>query len=1242
MAKLLQRLGRFSARHALIVIGIWALVAVGVATALSTFGAQTNNDLTLPGTGSQQVKDLLTNRFPPQQNGVNQIVFDVQQGKLTDKANKQAVTASVKAIRKQQHVFSVTNPVSSSGKTAGLLSKDVQTAFAPVLLDVGSGELTTAIAERVMDATDPARKIGIKTAAAGSIGTTLSTEGTEQSELVGIVAAMVILSLVLGSLVAMGLPIITAVVGLGIGLATIGLLGHLVAIPSSGPTLATMIGLGVGIDYSLFLITRHQDQLRDGMPMVDSIARAVATSGSAIVFAGCTVVIALLSLGVAGIPLVSALGMASAIAVVAAVAVAVSLLPAFLGLLGPRIAWLSLPAFMRPKAKPGKGMWAAWAGVVRRHPVLVAVISTAALVPLIIPAFSLELGQEDIGAAAPESTERKAYDLISGGFGVGYNGPLQVASSLKPVAAPSAEYNKKYAKAQSLKKKLDQAQKQLPKEQKQLEQEQKQLEAKQRSLEDQKTQLQSEQEALEDQGTQLQNQQAALKDEGAQLRAERSSLEDQKARLQAEQRSLRVQAARLQSQQATLESQGAGLRNQRATLQRQATQLRREQAALQRQAAQLRREQAALQRQATQLRVQQRQLEAEQASLERREAALRSEIAALPAQVRPLVRQLAFLEIRERVLDRRIARSADNPRRLARLRARLADVEDQQAAVRQELGPFRQEAQRLVAEARRLANQAVQLQRQAAQLQQQADQLQQQKTNLQRQADQLQQQKTNLQRQADQLQQQKTNLQREAAALQTQANQLQAEAAGLRQESNALRSEADVLRQQGNALQRQADALQRQGNALQRQADALQRQGNALQRQADALQRQGNALQKQANALQKQANQLKAEQQQAEQEKKEAQKLQKQLTNMLTKAGGDDRGTDPRIVNLQDGLSGASGVVSLTPPQINKNGDVVIISAVPKTAPSANATADMVERVRATVLPRTNQGGGITSFVGGFTASNVDLASLITARLLLVIGTVVLLGALLLMVAFRSLLIPLQAAVTNLLSAAAAFGVLVAAFQWGWGISLLGIETPDPSVPIASYVPLMMFAGLFGLSMDYEVFLVSHVQQHHHEGAEARDSVSMALTSSARITTAAALIMAAVFASFILDGDPTIKQFGVGLATAVVLAGILVVTLAPALLVLAGRAAWWLPRWLDRFLPHISVEGDVTPPRPAASTPEITGTMPEPAFATDGEPLPPVTAPSHPERKQRPARPRVARHARSAELRRRSRRQPGH
>jgi uncharacterized membrane protein YdfJ with MMPL/SSD domain len=236
-----------------------------------------------------------------------------------------------------------------------------------------------------------------------------------------------------------------------------------------------------------------------------------------------------------------------------------------------------------------------------------------------------------------------------------------------------------------------------------------------------------------------------------------------------------------------------------------------------------------------------------------------------------------------------------------------------------------------------------------------------------------------------------------------------------------------------------------------------------------------------------------------------------------------------------------------------------------------------VTTVRSDVLPPVDV-NGMTSYVGGFTASYVDLATLITDRLLLVIGTVILLGFLLLMIAFRSLLIPLQAAITNLLSAAAAFGVLTACFQWGWGISLVGIDTPDSSVPIASYVPLMMFAVLFGLSMDYEVFLVSHIQAHYHQGDPAKEAVRNGLGTSARITSAAALIMSSVFASFILNGDPVIKQFGVGLATAVVLAGILVVTLAPAAIVLFGKAAWWLPRWLDRLLPHISVEGETMPP----------------------------------------------------------------
>ena len=228
--------------------------------------------------------------------------------------------------------------------------------------------------------------------------------------------------------------------------------------------------------------------------MQDSIANAVATSGSAIVFAGGTVVIALLSLAVAGIPLVTSLGLASAIGVVTAVLGAITLLPALLGLLKHRIRWARLPAFIAPPPRAGRGDVAPLGR--RRTPPpghRQRSSSLAFLVPLIIPAFSLELGQEDIGATNPSTTERQAYDLITAGFGVGYNGPLQVASALSPPATPSAEYTKKYNKATSLKKQLDQGPEALPKQQKQLEQQQKQLEAQQATLSQQGNELKAQQ-----------------------------------------------------------------------------------------------------------------------------------------------------------------------------------------------------------------------------------------------------------------------------------------------------------------------------------------------------------------------------------------------------------------------------------------------------------------------------------------------------------------------------------------------------------------------------------------------------------------------------------------------------------------------------------------------------------------------------------------------------------------------------
>ena len=209
--------------------------------------------------------------------------------------------------------------------------------------------------------------------------------------------------------------------------------------------------------------------------------------------------------------------------------------------------------------------------------------------------------------------------------------------------------------------------------------------------------------------------------------------------------------------------------------------------------------------------------------------------------------------------------------------------------------------------------------------------------------------------------------------------------------------------------------------------------------------------------------------------------------------------------------------------------------------------------------------------VGGTTASNIDLASNISSKLLLQIVVVIALSFCLLVLAFRTVVIPVQAAVMNVLSIGAAYGVLTAIFQYGWLHGLIGLPG---SVPIVSYVPLFMFAILFGLSMDYEVFLVSQIEEHVHAGEDNKSSVVSGLVTSARVITAAAAIMVFVFGGFVLNGDPTVKQFGIGLAVAVILdATIVRCLLVPALMILMGKVNWYMPKWLDRLLPRISIEG---------------------------------------------------------------------
>src|SRR6516225_2243571 len=544
MAKFLYRVGRFCAAHALVVLLAWILLAGVVVGLKSQLGSLTSNDQTLPGTQSQQASDLLAAYFPPQQNGSSPIVFHVAKGKITDKANKDAVESSYKALLKAPAVYSATDPFGKG--SSALVSADGRTAWTPVLLKIPNGQVTEALAQRIFNATRPAQKQGIQVAAGGIIGSALSPSPTEKSEAVGLLTAMLVLALTFGSLIAMGLPILTAVFGLITALGTIGLLTHVITVPTVGPTLAIMIGLGVGIDYSLFMVNKYREHHAHGADHREAIALSVATAGSAIVFAGTTVMIALVSLAVAGIPLVTTLGLVTAVAVLTAVLAALTLLPAVMSLLGTHLFGGKLPAFLRPRGKPGKaGLWGWWARVVTGHPWLCAVVAAAILAPLIIPLFSLHLGQEDIGVTPAGTTERQAFDLLSADFGPGYNGPLLIAVKLDPPATESQQYSEQYHQAKELQTDLQNKQQKLTAESDSLKSQQASLQSQQASLQAQQAALEAQKGPLTAQQQQLLAEKEQLTLEESQLLAEEAALQRQKAALAAEIRANRVEAARL-------------------------------------------------------------------------------------------------------------------------------------------------------------------------------------------------------------------------------------------------------------------------------------------------------------------------------------------------------------------------------------------------------------------------------------------------------------------------------------------------------------------------------------------------------------------------------------------------------------------------------------------------------------------------------------------------------------------------
>jgi RND superfamily putative drug exporter len=785
----LYAIGRYAAGHGWVVLGAWVLVAVALAVTTSIIGKPTDDDLTIPGSDSTRATNLLEDKLPQQANGTVPIAMEATSGTLDAGANRTAVEETVKAYKRSADVNTVVSPLTDSGSDQ--LSKDGRFGYISLTLDLSPTELDQGDADDLIDLSEPAKRAGIHVAAGGYLGQEVSKPATESSEAIGIAVAIVVLCFAFGTLAAMPLPILTAVFSLSVGLSLIGLLGHVLSIPSIAATLGTMLGLGVGIDYALFIVTRHRELLARGFDVEESVARAAGSSGGAVLFAGSTVIVALLSLYVSGIPIVRSMGYSAAIVVAVSVTGALTLLPAALGLLGERINSLKLP-FGGHKADDRPHGWARWAREVGKRPLPAATLGVIILLGLAIPLLDITLGQPD-NAQLPEDTQsRQSYDILTEGFGPGTNGPMLVSVKLDPPAKPDT-------------KKLHQEQQQQEKQQQQAQQKYEQ----------------------------------------------------------------QMEAYQEQAQQAAAAGEPP------------------------------------------------------------------------PPQPKP-------------------------PK-----------------------GPTKKQQQEQ------------------------------------------------------------------------------------KQQEQFLKSDA----------------------------------------------------------------------------------------------------SDPRLTKLRNQISKDPDVADVSYPDVNKAGTAAVFNATPNSSPVSENTVDLVNRMRDDIVPSAlGYPSETKAFVGGSTAAYIDLADKIGDKLPEVIAIVVGLSFLLLTIAFRSIVVPLTAGLMNLISVAAAYGVLVAVFEKGFGLSLIGL---DHTIPIVSYVPLLMFAILFGLSMDYQVFLLTRIHEHFKEGESNHDAVVDGLAGTARVITSAAMIMVAVFTSFVLNGDPTVKQFGIGLAVAVAIdATVVRCLLVPAVMVLLGRANWWFPDWAERHLPHLGIEGE--------------------------------------------------------------------
>ena len=706
VATFLYRLGRASFRRRWLVTGIWAALLIAVGIGALGFSGTMSNAVSIPGTESQQAIDHLEKTFPEADigGGTARVVLQAPEGRdfVSSSANQAEVRRVVTALRGAPEVVDVTDPFQTRA-----LSRNGDLALVQVSYGKQAFELTEADRDALMSA---AHASGLRAEVGGDAVNGAPETGA--TEILGVAVAAVVLVITFGSLLAAGLPLLTALIGVGVGMSGLLVVTGFTELNANTPVLALMIGLAVGIDYALFIVSRYRGELATGADHEQAAGRAVGTAGSAVVFAGLTVIVALAGLTVVGIPVLGEMGVAAALTVVIAVLIAVTLLPAVLGFAGDKVRG-RLPG-LRGGPKPGRaGMGERWARFVGRHRVATLVLALAGVVVVAIPATDMQLGLPNDATAPPESSQHKAYELVSEGFGPGANGPLMVV----------------------------------------------------------------------------------------------------------------------------VDTSGAS---------------------------------------------------------------------------------------------------------------------DPRAAV--------------------------------------------------------------------------------AAAA-------------------------------------------------------------------------------------------------------------KEIT---------DLGATPM------------------PPQANRTGETTIMQVIPKTGPSDVATEELVADIRAAGA-QLHDSTGATISVTGQTAANIDVSEKLSDAMLPYLALIVGLAFLLLMLVFRSIVVPLKATLGFLASVAATFGAVVAVFQWGWLTDLLGVESTGP---IMSMLPILLIGVLFGLAMDYQVFLVTRMREDYVHGTPAREAVATGFSHGARVVVAAALIMTSVFAGFVFAEDSLIQSIGFALAVGVAVDAFVVrMTIVPALMSLFGKAAWWLPRWLDRILPDVDVEG---------------------------------------------------------------------